>query len=135
VLAVLTCIDPRLDPLAILGLEVGEAAIVRTPGARVTDETLATLVLARWVLGVERVLVVAHTDCQVTGRSEDDIRTAIRDAGGPDTSALRFSVARDDGADLSADVARLRAEVGVPVESYVYDVVTAELNPADPAGR
>lgn len=128
-LAVLTCIDARLDPLAILGLEIGEAAIIRTPGARVTDETLATLVLARWVLGVERVLVVAHTDCRVAGRSEDDIRAAIREAGGPDTSALRFSVAPDEDADLAADVERLRGELGVTVEGYVYDVHTGELSP------
>jgi carbonic anhydrase len=130
VLAVLTCIDPRLDPLAILGLEVGEAAVVRTPGARVTDETLAALVLARWVLGADRVLVIAHTDCRVAGRSEDDIRTAIRDAGGPDTNGLRFSVAPDQQAALASDVERLRAELGVAVDGYVYDLETGELNSA-----
>jgi carbonic anhydrase len=130
VLAVLTCIDPRLDPLAILGLELGEAAIVRTPGARVTDETLGSLMLSRWLLGAEKVLVVAHTDCKASGRSEEDIRAAIAAAGGPDTSELRFSVAPDQQAALREDVERLRAELGVPVEGYVYDVTTGELSPA-----
>ena len=56
--------DPRLDPLAILQLKVGEAAIFRNPGARATDETLAGLVLARGLLGVDRVTVLIHTDCR-----------------------------------------------------------------------
>ncbi len=129
-LAVLTCIDPRLDPLAILGLDVGEAAIVRTPAARVTDETLASLLLARWILGAERVLVIAHTDCRASGRSADDVRAAIRAAGGPDTNGLRFTVAPDPARDLEADVERLRAELGIPVEGHVYDVETGTLNPA-----
>ena len=129
-LAVLTCIDARLDPLAILDLPVGEAAIVRTPGARVTDETLAALVVARWVLEAERVLVIAHTDCRVTGRTEDDVREAIRAAGGPDTNGLRFPVAPDQDETLRADAERLREELGIPVETYVYDLESGELSPA-----
>jgi carbonic anhydrase len=130
VLAVLTCIDPRLDPLAILGLEVGEAAVIRTPAARVTEETLASLLLARWLLGADKVLVVAHTDCRASGRSADDIRAAIAAAGGPDTNGLRFAVAPDPQAALREDVERLRVELGVPVEGYVYDLDAGELSPA-----
>jgi carbonic anhydrase len=131
VLAVLTCIDARLDPLEILDLPVGEAAIIRTPAARVTEETLGSLVLARWLLNAERVLVIAHTDCRATGRTEDEVREAVRAAGGPDTTAVRFAVAPDQQAALRGDVERLRAELGIPVEGYVYDLETRELIPAE----
>ena len=129
-LAVLTCIDARLDPLAILGLELGEAVIVRTPGARVTDETLGSLVVARYLLGAERVVVVAHTDCRVSGRSSDELRAAVAAAGKHDTDGLVFASAPDQAAALRDDVARLRAELGVPVDGHVYDVQTGELSPA-----
>ncbi|MGH3048822.1 MAG: carbonic anhydrase, partial [Gaiellaceae bacterium] len=60
-LAVVTCIDSRIEPLAMLGLRPGDAKILRTPGGRVTGETLAALAVARHLLDVERVMVVAHT--------------------------------------------------------------------------
>lgn len=129
-LAVLTCIDPRLDPLAMLELELGEAVIVRTPGARVTDETLGSLVVARYLLGADRVVVVAHTDCRVAGRTPDELRAAVAAAGKADTDGLFFSSAPDQDAALREDVARLRDELDVPVEAYVFDVHTGALTPA-----
>ena len=65
-LAVLTCIDSRIDPLAALGLAPGDAKIIRNAGARVTGETLITLILAVYLLGVERIFLMPHTDCGVT---------------------------------------------------------------------
>ena len=62
-LAVLTCIDSRIEPLAMLGLVPGDAKILRNAGARVTDDVLRTLVLASYLLGVDRAMVIAHTDC------------------------------------------------------------------------
>ena len=129
-LAVLTCIDARLDPLAILDLELGEAFIVRTPGARVTDETLGSLVVARYLLGADRVIVVAHTDCKVTGRTPDELREAVAAAGKADTNGLVFASAPDQDTALRDDLARLRAELDVPVEGYVFDVHTGDLIPA-----
>src|SRR4051794_41400081 len=72
-LAVLTCIDSRIDPLAMLGLEPGDAKILRNAGARVNDEVLATLVIATYLLDVERLMVIAHTDCRMIAASEDDL--------------------------------------------------------------
>ena len=66
-LAVLTCMDSRIEPLATLGLQRGDAKIMRNAGARVTDDVLRTLVLANALLNVERVLVMAHTDCAMAG--------------------------------------------------------------------
>src|SRR6059058_2480376 len=89
-LAVVTCMDSRIDPLAMLGLRPGDAKILRNAGARVTDDVLRTLVLASYLLGVDRVMVVAHTGCRMAGGTEDDVHRAITDAGGPDTTSSRF---------------------------------------------
>jgi carbonic anhydrase len=75
-LAVLTCIDSRIDPLAMLGLKPGDAKILRNAGARVTDDVLATLVIARYLLGVERLMLIAHTDCRMVAASEAELEGA-----------------------------------------------------------
>src|SRR5437660_11400012 len=76
-LAVLTCIDSRIDPLAMLGLRAGDAKIIRNAGARVTEDSLRSLVLAANLLGVRRVCVVQHTDCAMIGATDDEIRARI----------------------------------------------------------
>src|SRR5439155_18747058 len=76
-LAVLTCIDSRIDPLAMLGLRAGDAKIIRNAGARVTDDALRSLVLATNLLSVTRVCVVQHTDCAMVGTTNDEIRSRI----------------------------------------------------------
>jgi carbonic anhydrase len=82
-LAVLTCIDSRIEPLAMLGLRPGDAKILRNAGARVTDDVLRTLVLASYLLGVDRAMVIAHTHCRMATGSEDDVHAAVSEAGGP----------------------------------------------------
>src|SRR5688500_12257235 len=72
-LAVVTCMDSRIDPLGLLGLKPGDAKIIRNAGARVTDDVLRTLVLAVYLLGVERVLVMPHTDCGMAKVSDADV--------------------------------------------------------------
>src|SRR3954447_11024309 len=94
-LGVLTCIDSRIDPLGLLGLAPGDAKILRNAGARVTDDVLRTLVLASYLLGVERVMVVAHTKCRMAAGSEEDVHEAIRGAGGPDTRSMSFLTTDD----------------------------------------
>jgi carbonic anhydrase len=129
-LAVLTCIDSRIDPLAILGLESGDAKILRNAGARVTDDVLATLVIARYLLGVRRVMVIAHTDCRMVAGSEDELRRAIREAGGPETTDLSFSTSADQAASVCADVERVRSFArleALQVGGFVYDVMTGRL--------
>lgn len=129
-LAVLTCIDSRIDPLAMLGLEAGDAKIVRNAGARVTGDVLATLVLARYLLGVDRLMVVAHTDCRMVADDEEELHAAIRRAGGPETSDLSFATSADQAASLRADVERVRAFgrlEGLEVGGFLYDVRTGRL--------
>ena len=64
-LAIITCMDSRINPLAIVGMQAGDAKILRNAGGRVTDDVLRTLVLASYLLGVTRVLVMPHTDCRM----------------------------------------------------------------------
>ena len=65
----------------MLGLRPGDAKILRNAGARVTDDVLRTLVLASYLLGVDRAMVIAHTDCRMATGSEDDVHTAVHEAG------------------------------------------------------
>jgi len=129
-LGVLTCMDSRIDPLAMLGLVPGDATIVRNAGARVTDDVLRTLVLASYLLGVDRVMVVAHTGCRMVADSEDEVHAAIRAAGGPDTRGISFLTSRDQKGDLRADVQRVRSWPyldNVTVGGFIYDVDTGQL--------
>jgi carbonic anhydrase len=130
-LGVLTCMDSRIDPLRMLGLEPGDAKIFRNAGARVTDDVLRTLVLASHLLGVDRVMVVAHTNCRMSGGTEDDVHAAIRDAGGPDTRSISFLTTQDQEASLRADVQRIRSWPylgNVVVGGFVYDLGTGRLS-------
>src|ERR1700722_9002769 len=94
-LAVLTCMDSRIDPLGMMGLSPGDAKILRNAGARVTEDVLRTLVLAVYLLGVNRVMIVAHTDCRMTVEDEDAVHRAVAEAGGPDTRSLSFMTTRN----------------------------------------
>ncbi len=129
-LAVLTCIDSRIEPLAMLGLGPGDAKILRNAGARVTDDVLRTLVLASTLLGVERLMVIGHTNCRMVAESEDHVHEAILDAGGPDTRSLSFLVTDDLEATLRSDIERVTAYpylTGLQVGGFVYDVHTGRL--------
>jgi carbonic anhydrase len=128
-LAVVTCIDSRIEPLTMLGLGPGDAKILRNAGARVTDDVLRTLVLASHLLGVDRVMVIGHTDCRMTG-NEEDVHAAVRDAGGPDTRELEFLVTNDQEATVRADVELLRTSpflAHVRVGGFRYDVETGRV--------
>jgi carbonic anhydrase len=99
--------DSRIDPLGMLGLSPGDAKILRNAGARVTSDVLRTLVLATYLLGVTRVMIVAHTDCRMTVEKEDAVHQAISKAGGPDTRSLSFLTSSDLRASLAHDVQKI----------------------------
>ena len=129
-LAVLTCIDSRIEPLTMLGLGFGDAKILRNAGARVTDDVLRTLVLASYLLGVDRAMVVAHTDCAMASGDEDHVHAAVEKAGGPDTRSLAFLVTDDQEATVRADVQRVRSWpylTRLSVGGFLYDVNTGRL--------
>ena len=129
-LAVVTCMDSRIEPLQMLGLDKGDAKILRNAGARVTDDVLRTLVLASYLLGVDRAMVVAHTKCRMASGSEDDVHATISEAGGPDTRSLAFLVTDDQEATVRADVQRVRSWPylrRLRVGGFLYDVDTGRL--------
>ncbi|HXX90608.1 MAG TPA: carbonic anhydrase [Acidimicrobiales bacterium] len=134
-LAVLTCIDSRIDPLAMLGLRAGDAKIIRNAGARVTEDALRSLVLAVNLLGVTRVCVVQHTDCAVVGSSEEDLRNRVAAASGVDPKGWDFLAGADPRALLAGDIVRIRScpllPAGLQVGAFVFDVHSGELLPAD----
>lgn len=129
-LAVVTCMDSRIDPLRMLGLAPGDAKIVRNAGARTTKDVLRTLVLARYLLGVNRVMIVAHTKCRMAGGTEADVHAAIAAAGGPDTRSISFLTTTDQDDAIRTDVQRVRSWpylVDVTVGGFCYDLDTGKL--------
>ncbi|HVX17310.1 MAG TPA: carbonic anhydrase [Acidimicrobiales bacterium] len=107
-LAVVTCIDSRIDPLGIFGLVPGDAKIIRSAGARVTDDVLRNLVLSVNLLDVDRVVLMPHTDCAM-GRTNAAIVQAVSEASGRDASAWDFRPIEDPDETLRADLARIRS--------------------------
>ncbi|MEO6203812.1 MAG: carbonic anhydrase [Mycobacteriales bacterium] len=136
-LAVITCMDSRIEPLQMLGLSNGDAKILRNAGARVTDDALRTLVLATHLLGVDRVMVVAHTDCRMSKVTDDQIHTTIRDQSGLDTRSLEFRTVSDQQSVLEADVQKIRSSPYLPrglvVVGALYDVTTGRIGVLVPA--
>jgi carbonic anhydrase len=129
-LAVLTCIDSRIEPLAMLGLRPGDAKILRNAGARVADDVRRTLVLAHHLLGVDRAMVVAHTDCAMATGTEDDIHRAVQEAGGPEMRGVDFLFTRDQKATVRDDIERIRARpqlARLDVGGFLYDVGTGRV--------
>jgi carbonic anhydrase len=129
-LAVLTCIDSRIEPLQMLGLGPGDAKILRNAGARVTDDVLRTVVLAAYLLDVDRLMVIPHTNCRMTSGSEEDVHVAVRDAGGPDTRSLAFLTTSDPEEALRDDVQRVQSWPYLQhlhVGGFMYDVGTGRL--------
>ncbi len=93
--AVITCMDSRIDPLRMLGLQHGDAKIFRNPGGRVTDAALEALVLGVHLLGVNRILVVPHTRCAMATSTEAELRKRVSEASGQDASWTSWRVIDD----------------------------------------
>ena len=134
-LAVLTCIDSRIDTLAMLGLRAGAAKILRNAGARVTPDALRSLALASNLLGARRICVVQHTSCAMVGSTEDEMRARVSEASGADASGWDFLVSQDQTATLRADIARIRdcplIPTDIEVGGFIFDVHSGELVAAD----
>ena len=134
-LAIVTCMDSRISPLAVVGMQSGDAKILRNAGARVTEDVLRTLVLATYLLGVDRILVMPHTDCRMAQGEESAIHATIAEQFGVDTRSLEFRTVMEQRAALITDVTRIRSypllRTGVSVAGAIYDVTTGVLQPLD----
>lgn len=133
--AVVTCMDSRIDPLGMLGLEPGDAKIFRNPGGRVTPQALEALVLAVHLLNVDRVLVVPHTRCAMASASEQELQERVGASAGADASWQSFGVVPDQRAALRQDLAKVRSHPLIPastkVGGFIYDVDTGLINPIE----
>ncbi len=133
--AIVTCMDSRIDPLRMVGLTQGDAKIFRNPGGRVTDQALEALVLGVHLLGVRRVMVVPHTRCAMALSSEAELQDRVGASAGQDASWHAFHVVPDQVAQLRADVSRVRSHPLIPgttaVAGFLYDVDTGLLQPVD----
>lgn len=129
--AMVTCMDSRIEPLQMVGLRLGDAKILRSPGGRVTPETLVGCVLAVHLLGVERILVVPHTRCAMGSGDDAAIAAQVKQATGTDIGGMVLGSTPDQRAGLHYDVGLLRthplmqgrAEIG----GFLYDVDTGRL--------
>ena len=134
-LAIVTCMDSRITPLAVVGMKSGDAKILRNAGARVTDDVLRTLVLATYLLAVDRVLVMPHTDCRMASGDEESIHASIESKHGVDTRSVEFKMVTDQRAALAADVASIRSYSILPknlvVAGAIFDVHTGKLELID----
>lgn len=129
-LAVVTCMDSRLDPLGMLDLRPGDAKVLRNPGGRVTPEALGALVIARALLAVERIMVIVHTGCRMAGASEAELRSGIEEATGEPATGLTVYPVEDQDSALRQDVTLARADprlAGVEIGGFRYDVATGLL--------
>jgi carbonic anhydrase len=129
--AIVTCMDSRIDPLRMLGLGHGDAKIFRNPGGRVSPQALEALVLCVHLLGVDRILVIPHTRCAMASATEAELRERVGASAGTDASWQSFGVVADQQQALAEDVSAVRSHPLIPdrvaVGGFVYDVDTGLL--------
>src|SRR4051812_47512567 len=135
-LAIVACMDARLHVHAILGLEDGDAHIIRNAGGVVTDDEIRSLAISQRLLGTEEILLMHHTDCGMLTFTDDEFRRSIQDDTGikPEWAAESFS---DLDEDVRQSIARIKASPFVPnkdsVRGFVYDVTTGRLREVEAA--
>lgn len=129
--AVVTCMDARLDPDAFLGLELGDAHVIRNAGGRVSEDAIRSLVISERLLGTEAVLVIHHTECGMQTFSNEDLAAKIEEDLGVDATGHDFLPFADLEESVREDVEKIRASELIPDEiavyGAIYDVKTGEL--------
>lgn len=130
-LAVLTCMDARLDPLRDLGLAVGDAHVIRNAGGRATDDALRSLLLSWHALGTREVLVVHHTSCGVLVEDEAALRSQLAELTGASLDGVDLHTFSDEDQAVRDDVARIRsspfAPDGLTVRGAIHDLDAGEV--------
>ena len=129
-LAVIACMDARLSVYAILGLEEGQAHVIRNAGGVVTDDEIRSLTISQRLLGTNEIMLIHHTDCGMLTFTDDDFKASIQKDTGikPEWAAEAFSDLDDD---VRQSIARIKASPFIPhkdsVRGFVFDVATGRL--------
>ena len=130
-LAVVACMDARLDVYSILGLQPGESHVIRNAGGVVTDDEIRSLAISQRLLGTEEIILIHHTDCGMLTFTDDDFKRSIQDETGikPEWAAEAFPDLNDD---VRQSIARIKASPFIPkkenVRGFVFDVATGKLD-------
>jgi carbonic anhydrase len=133
--AILACMDARLNPYGVLGLHEGDAHVIRNAGGVVTDDEIRSLAISQRLLGTEEIILIHHTDCGMLTFTDDDFKAGIQAEIGikPEWAAEAFS---DLDEDVRQSIARIKASPFIPrkdsVRGFVYDVHTGALREVDP---
>lgn len=129
-IAIVACMDARLNVYGLLGLQEGDAHVIRNAGGVVTDDEIRSLAISQRLLGTEEIILIHHTDCGMLTFSDDEFRHGIQEEVGikPEWAAEAFS---DLDADVRQSIARIKASPFIPrrehVRGFVYDVRTGAL--------
>ena len=133
-LAILTCMDSRVEPKQILGLELGEANIVRNAGARVTDDALRSLTASTKLLGADKIILLHHTNCGMSKRTDQEV---IEDVSGGDPKVkeaaeqISWGSIESEPGSLIEDVQKLRnsplIDPDIPIYGLLFDIETGGL--------
>ena len=129
--AVIACMDARLNVYGILGLDLGEAHVIRNAGGVVTDDEIRSLAISQRLLGTREIVLIHHTDCGMLTFTDDGFKASIQEETGikPPWAAESFA---DLDADVRQSIARIKASPFVPhtdaIRGFVFDVATGQLN-------
>ena len=128
-LAVVACMDARIVVSRVLGLEEGDAHVIRNAGGVITDDAIRSLAISQRLLGTEEIVLIHHTDCGMLTFSDDDFKRSIQDETGvkPTWAAEAFG---DLDEDVRQSIARIQASPFIPrknVRGFVYEVETGKL--------
>ncbi len=129
--AVLACMDARLHPSKFLGLEIGDAHVIRNAGGRASDDALRSLIISQRLLGTNEVMVIHHTDCGMLTFTNDQLRDKLKSETGSDASEIDFLPFPDLDQSVRDDVKQIKdspyVDKDVSVSGFVYDVNTGRL--------
>lgn len=129
--AVVACMDARLDVHKILGLQEGDAHVIRNAGGAVTDDAIRSLAISQRLLGTKEIILIHHTDCGMLTFTDDQVKSQIESETGirPQFALEAF---KDLDEDVKQSIARIKASPFVPrkdkIRGFVYDVKTGRLN-------
>ena len=129
-LAVVACMDARLDPHRILGLEEGDAHVIRNAGGVVTDDVIRSLVISQRLLGTREILLIQHTDCGMVTFRDDDVKDAIEADTGL-RPAFAMEAFRELEGNVRQSMSRIRVNPFIPhkdrLRGFIFDVATGRL--------